>query len=430
MLGEARRLAAEGRRVVVVVLLLDRLGRRVLERVRSREELKALGIVTHSVREGGEVSDLVANILASVAEEESRRTGERVGLTVAHLRAHGWLGSGRLPWGYRYRDATEGERADGAPKRVPELDPDSAPWALEAFRRIAGGTSIRRLALWAGTLPAAARQGRRLVYPTLQATLRSPTYVGRLPDGAPACWPALVDVELWERVQASLAGHRRLPKQASGRWLLTGFLRCPLCGGRMGGLSVRRGAYVCYGQARGTCSETVRARPLDQQVLAAAAERVRVLEAATGVGRRRLEAAWEQQRRGPDRTGADEQRAAAARVAEQARERLRSVALLYADRAIDRQGYELVRDHAAADLAAAERVLEEVGGSGEPALPPLAVVLARLEGCGAALRGADVGLQREALRELVERVSYRRVRRGEYVAEIRWTRLGEALGRS
>ena len=42
LLADIRRLRAEGRPVAVVVMRLDRLGRRVLERVRSREELKAL----------------------------------------------------------------------------------------------------------------------------------------------------------------------------------------------------------------------------------------------------------------------------------------------------------------------------------------------------------------------------------------------------
>ena len=41
LLAEVRRLRAEGQSVVVVVFRLDRLGRRILERVRCREELKS-----------------------------------------------------------------------------------------------------------------------------------------------------------------------------------------------------------------------------------------------------------------------------------------------------------------------------------------------------------------------------------------------------
>src|SRR4051794_4736487 len=75
MLAEVRRLSSEGRRVAVVVWRLDRLGRRLLERVQRRSELRDLGASTHSVMEGGEVTDLVANILGSVAEEEVRVLG-------------------------------------------------------------------------------------------------------------------------------------------------------------------------------------------------------------------------------------------------------------------------------------------------------------------------------------------------------------------
>jgi site-specific DNA recombinase len=101
LLTEVRRLRAEGQSVVVMVFRLDRLGRRILERVRCREELKALGVPVHSVREGGEVSDLVANILASVAEEETRALGERVSASIQHITAQGWYCPGRPPWGYR-----------------------------------------------------------------------------------------------------------------------------------------------------------------------------------------------------------------------------------------------------------------------------------------------------------------------------------------
>src|SRR3954454_15218605 len=139
LLSDVRRLRAEGRRVVVVVFRLDRLGRRILERVRCREELKALGVPVHSVREGGEVSDLVANILASVAEEETRALGERVAAAKKHLTDNGWVITGQVPWGYRMRPASADERALGSPMTVMEPNPAEVPWVQEAFRRVADG---------------------------------------------------------------------------------------------------------------------------------------------------------------------------------------------------------------------------------------------------------------------------------------------------
>lgn len=128
LLADVRQMRSTGKQVVVIVSALDRFGRRLMERLRSREELKALGVATHSVREGGEVSDLVANVLGSVAEEESRRLGERVAKTWNFIRSSGWHFVGRVPFGYRLRDALEEERAQGAPKRVLDVDPDAAPY--------------------------------------------------------------------------------------------------------------------------------------------------------------------------------------------------------------------------------------------------------------------------------------------------------------
>src|SRR5919198_1473716 len=112
LLAEVRRLRAEGRAVAVVVAALDRFGRAILERVRSREELKTLGVPVHSVREGGEVSDIVANVLAAVG---------------AHAGGLGWKFPGRCSWGYAWRIATDDERRAGAPRLVPDIDPVAAP---------------------------------------------------------------------------------------------------------------------------------------------------------------------------------------------------------------------------------------------------------------------------------------------------------------
>ena len=180
VLTDARQLRAGGRSVAVVVAALDRFGRRLLERVRSREELKDLGVPTHSVREGGEVSDIVANVLAAVAQEEVRRLGERVGVVRSHLGSNGWKLPGRAPWGYRWRPATAEERAQGAPASVLELDPITGSYAREMFQRVADGESVRRVALWIAGLPSAVRSGRNLRYANIRAALSSPAYVSRL----------------------------------------------------------------------------------------------------------------------------------------------------------------------------------------------------------------------------------------------------------
>ncbi len=61
LLAHARRQREQGRTAVVVVCRLDRLGRSVLERARSAEELRQLRIPIHSVNEGRLLPDLVGD---------------------------------------------------------------------------------------------------------------------------------------------------------------------------------------------------------------------------------------------------------------------------------------------------------------------------------------------------------------------------------
>jgi DNA invertase Pin-like site-specific DNA recombinase len=187
LLVEARRLREAGRPVAIVVSRLDRLGRRLLERVQRREELKKLGVATHSVREGGEVSDLVAGILAVVAAEETERLGQRVRDTRAHNEAGGWHVPGGPAWGYRWRPATEDERQRGAPRSVLEIDEATAPYAKEMFEKVASGElSARGAAKWVADLPAEARGGRVLAPSSIRLALKAVVYIGRLDDPDPA----------------------------------------------------------------------------------------------------------------------------------------------------------------------------------------------------------------------------------------------------
>lgn len=136
-----RGLALQGALTTVVVAARDRLGRNVAERVRAYEELKRLGAPIHSVREGGIVSEFTYNILAAVAQEESRKLSERVRASNRHVVEKGWHPVGRIAWGYQWRPATAEERAEGAPSKVMEPNPVEAPYVREAWERRAAGES-------------------------------------------------------------------------------------------------------------------------------------------------------------------------------------------------------------------------------------------------------------------------------------------------
>jgi hypothetical protein len=115
---------------------LDRFGRSVFERARSAEEFRKLRVPIHSVMEGGEVPELVANVLAAVAEEEVRH----------YVLTTGWTYPGRPAWGYLRRPATLEERHSGAPHSVLIPDPLRAPYVRQVWERVAAGEAVHAVA--------------------------------------------------------------------------------------------------------------------------------------------------------------------------------------------------------------------------------------------------------------------------------------------
>ena len=450
LLADIRQMRADGQWVVVVVAALDRFGRKLLERVRCREELKDLGVSVHSVRDGGEVSDLVANVLAAVAQEEVRRHSERVRAARQYITANGWHAVGKAAWGYRWRSATADERAMGAPNSVLEIDPTTAPYVVEAFQRVANGAGIRRVERWLTSLPSEARGGRVLNYRAVQRLLKAAVYVGRQQQGdadmlerPQGRWPALVDDGTWLHIQAQIKSHRRMPHQASGDYLLTGLLRCPKCGQRMSGAGRRRskrtGAplprYCCIAEMLGptapdpACRYSVKGGPVDTAVLDATAAIVETATSSDPHVKKALLRAWTELQQPKGIGDATKRIRRLQHDGERARKRLADAAIKLVDGELDKLGYTEMRRHVEADLGKIEVELERlrVSMNADPQLPPLEQVLRDGSEWAIALREGDTRMQREVLSHLVSKVVPVRIGYGKYQADITWTPLGNAL---
>jgi site-specific DNA recombinase len=435
LMAEVRTMRADGRPTAVVVAALDRFGRRVAERVRAREELAGLNVEAHSVREGGRVPDLVWDVLAAVAQEEVRRLGERVRASRQHLRSRGWKAPGDPAFGYLLRPATDEERRLGAPRSVLDVDPDRAPIMGEMFIRAANGESANSLSRWLSSLPSDVRRGQPWGSTTVRSRLRARVYVGQFTDGSLGNWTPIVDTDTYDRVQARIAEHAHMPNQAHGKALLTGLARC-VCGARM---SSSKGGevhppvlrYRCYGHTLGAghprCHRIVPQAPIEDVVLGAVSRLLDGLTARDHATRAALERAWKALSRpveeAPTRVRTLEQ------AAEKARDRVRRLALLFADGEIDREGYDLGREQAQTDLAASEAELERLGQlrSALPKLPPLSEVLKAVGGWREVLADGPVERRREVLGTLIGQVVAARVGRGQYEARIEWTTQGDQL---
>jgi DNA invertase Pin-like site-specific DNA recombinase len=440
LLAEVRARRKDGQDVVVVVKWLHRFGRRVSERVRCWEELDKLEAPIHSVAEGGVVTKLVHDILAAVAEEESRQIGERISDTWQHVTSLGWAKVGRIPWGYQLRPANDAERAAGAPKMVHELDVLSAPYVRQAFERVAAGESARKVARWAAHLPDDVRGGRTISWPTMRQMLRRSTYVGRPANGdadildrPSARWPAIVTDDVFQRVQERLDTQTRMPHQASGQYLLSGLMRCPLpeCGGRMRGDSQkgRKRRYRCASSDPGTlCSQTCDAERVEAHVLEQLGG---LLDGISNVDvQRDLRRIWQAQIRAetPDHT--QQVRQLEAEIT-RARLRMRRATEMFVDGQIGKAQYDDLWMSEQAKIADAERQLATLHRPVRPArptLPPIEQVIGMAGNWAAMLRDTDdERRQRDVLGLFVEKVVPVREGHGRYHADVTWTPLGEAL---
>lgn len=444
MLAEVRRLRAEGRPVVIVVKWLHRLGRKLAESVRAREELKALGVPVHSVLEGGEVSDFLANIMASVAQYEVEQLGERVSESRDFARENGWHAPGRVAWGFTLRDATPEERQQGAPQRVWIEDAARSGYPREAFRRVADGESIRAVSAWIATLSDEIRGGRRMAVAVIADMLRAPVYVGEYVDAEgtvhPGRWPALVDRATFDRVQERLASHKKVAHQGT-KYLLSGLLRCPVegCGERMGGKAQYQRAskrYICTNRVYNRPGVVphdyqVVMEPVDAYVLEEVVRPLERIDQASVEAQRQGRAAWGAIRE-PKLTGDDAARMRQLRAQErQAASRLKTLAFKLADGIISDESYQLSVRPVERDLAAVREQLTALRAK-TPALPELPdydTLLALCASVRAALRTASIPLLREGLARFITKVVPHREGRGQYRVEIAWTPLGEAIQR-
>jgi DNA invertase Pin-like site-specific DNA recombinase len=286
-LADVRALRAQGRQVYFVVRLLDRLGRDAEELHRCKKELDRLGVTLLAVDFAGEIADEVFPYVVATAQVGSLKIAANVKRINAQVRRDGWWRPGRVPWGYRAVPTTEAQQAQGAPKATLAIDEAQAPAVREVFARVASGASVHGVARWVAGLSEAQRgirqtkdgaRARTLAQQEIRALLRSRTYIGQQPDGAEGRWPAIVALETWEAAQAQLEGAKGGPaKQATGTYLLTGLLWCPVCHGR--GADVRMHGWHRSGDgssARYACTAYQKGAGAPEKcyysVLAAAAE--------------------------------------------------------------------------------------------------------------------------------------------------------------
>ena len=167
---------------------------------------------TEVISDGAE-GIILESMLEGFAEYYSVDLSEKVvrGMTDNALKC--MFNGGTLPMGYQI-DADQHF----------QIDPVTAPYILDAFKRYDEGATMTEIRDWLNEQGMKNIRGNPLTYNSVQHLLKNRRYIGEyqyreiiVPDGI----PDIVPLDLFERVQAKMAKNKKAPRPTQGRGRLS-----------------------------------------------------------------------------------------------------------------------------------------------------------------------------------------------------------------
>ena len=150
------------------------------------------------------------NIMLSINEAESDRTGERIKTVLDRKVANGEYIGNRVPYGY----SVEGKHL------VQNDKADDVRAAFELYRRTGSIYQVKEFLH---------DRGHKIVYVTVCRILRNPMYAGRYRDNLNYCEP-IVSQEVFDEVQQMLEQRSYRQNKSKRVYLFSGMIRCACCG--------------------------------------------------------------------------------------------------------------------------------------------------------------------------------------------------------
>ena len=227
MIADAKKRGFE----VVIVYKLDRFARNRYDSAIYKHKLKACGVKVVSATEN--ISDspegiILEAVLEASAEYYSLELSQKVKRGLKESAIKGTFTGGKPPFGYKVLD-----------KRV-AIDEDKAPYIKWAFEAYADGKSKKEIIKELNAKGVRSATGRDLTLNSFQHCLNNKKYIGKVSYGGVEyenTYPAIIDEELFQRVQARMErlAHSPASKKARQDYLLQGKAYCGMCGTRLVG---------------------------------------------------------------------------------------------------------------------------------------------------------------------------------------------------
>ena len=212
---------------VIIVWKLDRFARNRYDSAHYKALLKKRNVrvlsATEQISPGAE-GILLEAVLEGMAEYYSAELAEKVirGMTENALKCK--YNGGTLPIGYTVDS-----------NKFFQIDPVTAPVVLEAFKHYADGATMREITDEMNMRGIRTQRGCKVSINSVTRMLHNRKYIGEYkyrdvvnPNGI----PAIIPVDLFERVQERMAQNKKAPAKhkAEDEYLLTTKLYCGKCG--------------------------------------------------------------------------------------------------------------------------------------------------------------------------------------------------------
>ena len=259
---------------VILVWKFSRFTRKREHAVAFKSMLRRKGIRVVSITEHADDSPtgkLMEAIIESVDEFYSENLAEDVVRGMREAASRGFFLGSKSPFGYKRVKVS-----DGAKERPTlEIDPAAAPVVKELFQSSLRGNGLMEICK-ALNDRGVTNRGKRWYKGGLHYLLTNEAYTGtavwgRTSKGEKAqdpvrvegAWPALVSREMFDAVQEAMrdrAPKVQRPARVGSRFLLSGLLKCGVCGRPYSGQGAKSGQfayYICgtlFREGAGTCS--------------------------------------------------------------------------------------------------------------------------------------------------------------------------------
>ncbi|MDE2780669.1 MAG: recombinase family protein [Chloroflexota bacterium] len=287
---------------VILVWKFSRFTRKREHAVAFKAQLRRKGIRVVSITEQAEdnaTGRLLEGIIESVDEYYSENLGQEVVRGMREAASRGFFLGSKAPFGY-----TRIKVSDGVKERPTlEVDPVAAPIVREMFESSRRGNGLAEICKELNGRGITNR-GRRWQKNVVHYLLTNEAYTGTAVWGVKSkdekagepvrvenAWPALVSRELFDAVHQGL--HERAPTvQQPGRvgsqYLLSGLLRCGVCGRSYSAQGAKSGQfayYVCsslFREGAGACTARyLNATKVEDLVIEKVRERILTEETIT-----------------------------------------------------------------------------------------------------------------------------------------------------